>query len=47
VLVDRAGGDEAWTETAACDRALLIVRRVVRRALDPDTPQNIYREWWP
>ncbi len=47
VLVDRAGGDEAWTETAACDRLLLIVRHVVRRALDPETPQNIYREWWP
>ena len=41
-LVEAAAGDEAWTETAACDRPLLIVRRVVRRvvrrALDPETP---------
>ena len=46
-LVEAAGGERAWTETAACDRPLLILRRVVRRALDPQAPQNIYRQWWP
>ena len=46
-LVEAAGGEEAWTETVACDRPLLIVRRVVRRALDPHAPLNIYRQWWP
>lgn len=44
-LVARAGGEEAWRETIACDRPLLIARRVVRRALEPAAPQNIYRPW--
>jgi hypothetical protein len=45
-LVERAGGDEAWSQTIACDRPLLIARRVARRALQPEAPQNIYRQWW-
>lgn len=45
-LVDRAGGDEAWSETVAIDRPLLILRRVVRRGVEPDAPADIYREWW-
>jgi len=46
-LIERAGGPEAWTETVAHDRPLLITRRVVRRALDPQAPTDIYRPWWP
>jgi len=45
-LVERAGGDQAWCETIAHDRPLLITRRVVRRALDPEVPDDIYRSWW-
>ena len=45
-LVDAAGGGGAWLETVAGDRPLLIVRRVVRRAVEPDAPSNIYRQWW-
>lgn len=46
-LVERAGGQQAWTETVAHDRPLLIARRVVRRALDPETPTDLYRAWSP
>jgi hypothetical protein len=45
-LIERAGGDDAWSQTIACDRPLLIVRRVVRRALQPEAPTDIYRQWW-
>ena len=45
-LLEAAGGMEAWGETAACDRPLLILRRVVRRAVTPEAPWAIYRGWW-
>jgi hypothetical protein len=45
-LIDRAGGEQAWLETIACDRPLLIARRVVRRALEPEAPRDIYRPWY-
>lgn len=45
-LVDAAGGDDAWLSTLACDRPLLILRRVVRRAVMPAAPWDIYRQWW-
>jgi hypothetical protein len=45
-LVDAAGGDDAWSDTVAFDRPLLIVRRVVRRAITPEAPNDIYRQWW-
>lgn len=44
-LVDRAGGGDAWLATIACDRPLLIARRVARRALQPEATTNIYRAW--
>lgn len=45
-LVDAAGGGDEWEATVAFDRPLLILRRVVRRAVEPDAPPNIYRQWW-
>lgn len=45
-LVERAGGAQAWRDTVAHDRPLLVTRRVVRRALDPEAPSDIYRPWW-
>lgn len=44
-LVNRAGGGDAWLATIACDRPLLIARRVARRALQPEATTNIYRAW--
>lgn len=45
-LLHRAGGEEAWRETVAHDRPLLVTRRVVRRVLDPEVPADIYRPWF-
>ena len=45
-LVERAGGAQAWRDTVAHDRPLLVTRRVVRRAQDPEAPYDVYRPWW-
>lgn len=47
-LIDLAGGRDAWEQTRACDRPVLILRRVVRPAVDPGASSALPdpRDWW-
>ena len=44
-VLARVGGDVSWSETVGYDRPLLVARRAVHRALDPEAPDDIYRPW--
>ena len=39
-------GRGLWESTDPVDRPLLVARLAVRRALNPEAPTTIHRQWW-